>query len=82
MMTAKHVDEMETIVVECVDVTARKANSLEKHAVEVSVTEPSGAQRHFHSGTVYLMNSAGNTVSQWFLSGSTNSALAAVSRAA
>lgn len=79
-MTAKHIDEIETVVVECVDVIARKANSLERHVAEVTVTEIGGAQRHFHTGTVYLMNSAGNTVSQWFLSGTGNGAMAATVR--
>lgn len=54
-------------VVECSRVIAKRLNPNDKHPFAIVVVEPDGNLEQYEDGTVYVMNSSGATVSQWYI---------------
>lgn len=67
-MTVKYVspDRHETVV-QCDRVIAKRLDKGDRHPFAVVVVEPNGRLEQYECGTVYVMNDAGATVSQWMI---------------
>lgn len=71
MLTVKHVTKNgDELVIECVRVLVERSKNVSpppKQPEKVIAVEPDGRKEIFTSGTVYVMNDTGATVSQWMV---------------
>lgn len=68
MLTVKHVSENgDELVIQALRISTTKNPRGGKQPIQVIVTEPNGHIEHYESGTVYVMNDNGATVSQWMI---------------
>lgn len=68
MLTVKHVSENgDELVIQALRISTTKNPRGGKQPIKVIVTEPNGHIEHYESGTVYVMNDNGATVSQWMI---------------
>jgi hypothetical protein len=69
MLTVKYISpDGEQLVTEALRVISKpNQNVKSKQPIEVIVIEPNGHSESYNSGSVFVMNEAGSTVSSWMI---------------